>query len=714
MAIHNISASRPGLYDRIDNEGWLNDLQRDEQEQRSQDASARHGPGDGSAGDASSGSSSPAPGFLAPATPTMVTPRAAMPPPPASVMALLGGWPAASHGISTSMAVTSPPRMALWTEPRAATPRQEPTEMPYRGRGPTVVAPRATAPSTTAPAPAQPRRNTGERPSATPPRYAGEPPVDTTWLDRRESELKAVRADYQAARTRALASLGVGPGWSEVFSSGATISADDALHQSAADDGAVTASSSDGRSFVFSDEAFSAHYQAQAGAPLQALAKSYGTDAATLLAQHPGLWTLATQDHALNAGPPPPGCAMGDAKQLGALDLYLADPQIAALIKAHGGTPAPASGNVALEQVRLFGAERFAQLSRLGNAMEAVRSQYSTALAQAQSAGSGPGWSQHTGTVTESGDFPGSSTTHQVTDSSFDPDAFTAWYLKQDGLANKAFASFYGHSHTTYSEGHNNVGGESGESNSRISVATLSFDNPGWALSGLGGAMGHTALHALNINDTPRLNDNNAVGFDLEAGWVTSPGNIHQSRDWFETAVEVAIVGIVSYVSAGTLGAEAAGALGMTTTTAAGTTALTASGLVVASAGRGRWGGVAGQRRDQRQPEVPGRLKGRTGRRVVGRLDEQLRAGRGLGGPGGHAGAAHHRAGQHPGSLGRQLQGRRDRRLRLRAGRTRQHEHAGRHRQGRGRQDDDRGRGPRRARRRAHRRLGDSRAGQSK
>jgi hypothetical protein len=66
--------------------------------------------------------------------------------------------------------------------------------------------------------------------------------------------------------------------------------------------------------------------------PLKALAMCYETDAATLLTQQPTLWTLATKDHALNAGPAPAGRAMGDAAQLGLLDLYMADPQIAALM----------------------------------------------------------------------------------------------------------------------------------------------------------------------------------------------------------------------------------------------------------------------------------------------------------------------------------------------------------------------------------------------
>jgi hypothetical protein len=49
---------------------------------------------------------------------------------------------------------------------------------------------------------------------------------------------------------------------------------------------------------------------------------------------------------------------MGDATQLAMLDLYMADAQIGALIERHGGAPAPASGGIAQEQLRLHGAER--------------------------------------------------------------------------------------------------------------------------------------------------------------------------------------------------------------------------------------------------------------------------------------------------------------------------------------------------------------------
>ena len=77
----------------------------------------------------------------------------------------------------------------------------------------------------------------------------------------------------------------------------------------------------------FDETAFAQSYQAQAGAPLQALAALYGTDPASLLAEHPELWGIAVSEHAINAGPPLAGFAMGDPRQFGALDLYMSDPQ---------------------------------------------------------------------------------------------------------------------------------------------------------------------------------------------------------------------------------------------------------------------------------------------------------------------------------------------------------------------------------------------------
>jgi hypothetical protein len=453
---------------------------------------------------------------------------------------------------------------------------------PPRGNAGDAPAPRSAPPTTPASpaAPAAPRRNVGERAASA--AYVGERPVDDAWLAQRESALKALRAEYEAARTIAQAGNGTGPGWVEAAAfydertgtyqtQGLLVASNPAAPPPprGRDHGDPRDTSPTGSTRVFSEEAFAAHFKAQQsaqpGTALKSLAACYEADAATLFAKQPTLWALAVKDHALNAGPPPPGRAMGGVEQLGMLDLYMADPQIAALITAYGGKAVAATGPIAIEQVRLYGAERFAQLSRLNNAMGAVRNLYSQALARAEQSGRGVGWSEHTQTVTEVGDNENAhqSTTHQVTTRTFDPDAFTAWYIKQDGLANKTFASFYGQSRTTFR------GNNAAESSTGGPIATLSFDNPNWQISELGSGMSHTALRPININDTPRLHDRSAVGFDLEAGWATHPSNIRERRDWGETLVMGAFVGVVTYVTAGLAGPVFGTSLAGTMATAA-------------------------------------------------------------------------------------------------------------------------------------------------
>jgi DNA/RNA non-specific endonuclease len=411
--------------------------------------------------------------------------------------------------------------------------------------------------------------------------YVGERAVEPQWLQSRELTLRAIRADYEAQRGQAQArppAFGeTAPGWIDATlvtdESGQVRSASGAQvvfvadpHGSPAvigyDESGPVYGPAPGRTLEFNEEAFAAHYRSAGGEPLQTLAGLYGSDAATLLAQHPELWSLATQDHALNAGPPPPGRAMGDPSQLGTLDLYMADSQIAALINTYGGAVAPATGGIAREQVRIYGQARYEQLTRLGQAMQVVRDDYSRAMAQAASSG-GVGWVERQRTVTVSDESGVTRTELAFTsdesgvrtpliDRVFDPDVFTRWYTAQDGIANRAFADFYGQSHTQYSTD------ESGATH----ASTITFDNANWTMQGTGGGMSHRELVSLDPNHTPRLNNNGAVGFDLEAGWATHHSNIHQKRDWFETLVQVAIVGVVSWVSAGTLGAAAAGAVG--------------------------------------------------------------------------------------------------------------------------------------------------------
>jgi DNA/RNA non-specific endonuclease len=426
--------------------------------------------------------------------------------------------------------------------------------------------------------PAAPRHNPGERSSAAAPTV--EPPVDAAWLEQRERAFAGLRAEYDAARASSQAD-GAGLGWVEDRLGG------NPNRDRPVADNRPRVEGPDGRVLVFDEQAFAAHFRAQQstqpGSALTSLAALYEADATTLLTKHPELLTLATTAHAPNAGPAPPGRAMVNAEQIGLLDLYRADPLVAELISAYGGTSAPAKGRVAQEQLRLFGAERFAQLCRLNNAMGAVRNEYGAALTRAEHSGRGPGWTEQTQTMTET-DEAGVSHSYQTTTRSFDPDAFTAWYTQQDGLANRAFAAFYGQSHTTYESSSNTVGGDGGEINPPASVAVLCFDNPAWSLQA-GGRMQHTTLHPLNINDTPRLNDRNAVGFDVDAGWVTVPRNIHESRDWFETVVTGFIVGVVSYASFNTLGPWAASAMGLTGTGATVASAAVASATASAASG---------------------------------------------------------------------------------------------------------------------------------
>jgi hypothetical protein len=443
---------------------------------------------------------------------------------------------------------------------------------------PPVAPPPAVTPAPTA---ASAGLNT---PAPAPQSYAGEPPADPAWLRTREAGLTAVRQDYEAQRAQAQVNVPtfgstVGPGWvaftpysasgeegSSAAPSGLVVSFQDPNAQgqySGGDNDSYTPPPS--QSFIFDEAAFVQHYQTQAlanpNSALQTLAHhSYDTDAASLLSAHPEIWDIATRDHAINAGPAAAGHAMGNIGQLASVDFYMADPQVKALIDTYGGTPEPARGSIALEQVRIYGEARYAQMTRMGNAMQSVRDQYTQALQQAANSQGGPGWSMQLrpGTVYfQDGDNSGE-TTGMVMQPTFDVDAFTAWYESQDGLANKAFKDFYGASHTTPGETvYNDAQGRS-----RATAGTTTFDNASWQMQGFGYAMQHAELTGINLNDHPDLNDDAIVGFDLQTGWATPTANLHQDHDWLGEALPLIIVGAVAYFSAGTLGPAAATAMG--------------------------------------------------------------------------------------------------------------------------------------------------------
>ena len=405
--------------------------------------------------------------------------------------------------------------------------------------------------------------------------YIGERPADLQWLQAREAALRATRTDHEAQRSQAQARAptygAIGPGWID-----ATLVTDESGHTHSAsgaptvfvpepggvppiigyDEGGPIYGPPPGRTLEFNDDAFAAHYRSQGGLPLQTLAHLYDTDVGTLLARHPQLWTLAMQDHAINAGPAQPGRAMGDPSQLGTLDLYMADRQLQGLISTYGGSVAPASSAIAQEQVRIHGQARYEQMTRLSQAMQAVRSDYSAAMAQAYGGGNGNGigWTEREVVYSdESGSRP------PVIQRVFDPDVFTRWYTAQGGQTHRAFADFYGQSQTQFGTDEAGV----------PQAGWITFSNSNWMMEGAGGYLRHAALVSLDLNHIPRLNNDAAVGFDLEAGWATHGDNIHERRDWLGTVVQIFIVGVVSWVSAGTLGPWVAGAVGATGTVAA-------------------------------------------------------------------------------------------------------------------------------------------------
>jgi hypothetical protein len=449
---------------------------------------------------------------------------------------------------------------------------------------------------------------TATTPPAASTAYVGERPADVDWLRGREAALVAVRNDYEAQRAQAQKQVPsfdglVGPGWtafnprvgrdgSEIIPTGLLIVEvrdPTALAQISGDESGSYAQPP-GQRYVFDEAGFTQHYQAQSftnpNSALQTLAwRSYDTDAAGLLNAHPELWDIALTDHAINAGPAQAGRAMGGIQMLAPIEMMLADPQNAALIKAYGGSPEPATSPIALEQVRLYGADRYAQMTRLSNAMQAVRDQYSQAVEQAANSGAGPGWSVQPQTVSQyagSSDGGDSYVDVVVMQPSFDVDAFTTWYQAQGGLSNQAFKDCYGASHTTAGGWESN-----GEGSGTAYPSSTTFDNAHWQMTGFGGALQHTEFTSIDPNNHPSLNDDAYVGFDPVSGWITPTANLHQKQDWVFTAAVVAMVVVVSCVTYGAASQWATGAGYAAVSGAVGGAAAGAAGSFVSGAMNG-------------------------------------------------------------------------------------------------------------------------------
>ncbi|MBC7939542.1 MAG: hypothetical protein H7Z19_07210, partial [Chitinophagaceae bacterium] len=380
---------------------------------------------------------------------------------------------------------------ANWGEPLAHSALQD---LP----APDLSAPAPLAAPESAPAPSVASAPSAPSAASSPP--AAELPVTPAWLQQRQAALQALRADHDAARDAALAldqDLARTPGtrW-------------------------------------FSQTAFAEQFLAQAvasgNAAWRTLADLYDTDPASLASRHAVLLDLALSEHPVNAGPPPPGRAMGSVQQLGITDLMLADPLMREIAQTFGRIPDAPRTALAWEQVRLYGQARYEQMTRLHIGMESVRDQYSAAVEQASQV-DGPGWADVQ--VERQQAVPGhrGQTTWRtviVTERQFDPDAFTRWYNTQDGLANRAFAQLYGQSQTAF---HAPVqpADEAELQAGPPTVGRITFDDAPWHIDGLGAPMRRDGLIGLDLNTAPRMNNDAAVGFDFEVGWATAPQNIY-------------------------------------------------------------------------------------------------------------------------------------------------------------------------------------------
>jgi hypothetical protein len=484
-----------------------------------------------------------APDVAAPATAAPAPAPAAQPPAdgPGAAETRPAAPPSPRSALAAAAAFVAAPAPAV---PASATPAS--------------TSPASAAPPRAAPAGPTPPAAPSSPPAPTAPTTPLEPAVAPAWLAQREAALASAWAEYTHARDAAQARPGQAPGWVD-----AALITDESGHTQSLsgrptvfvpepgaerpllgwDESGPAYGPLPGRTLEFDEAVFAEHWRAteatQTGAGSTQLAALYGSEPTALWARQPALWALMGTPHVANAGPAPAGVAMADARQLALVDLYLADPLMADLRQQFGGQAEPAHSGIALEQQRLYGSARAAEMTRHSQAMASVRQQYADALAQAQAQG-GPGWVEHQRSITV-GDESGTRTelAWQTDESGartplmervFDPDVFTAWYVQQPGLAQRAFAELYGASHTTW-----------GRDGSGASVPQdTRYANPNWQLGGPGG-LSHTALTALGLNHVPRLNDDTLVFFDLDAGWATPTANIHVHRGRLDRFMDVAV-----------------------------------------------------------------------------------------------------------------------------------------------------------------------------
>ncbi len=301
------------------------------------------------------------------------------------------------------------------------------------------------------------------------------------------------------------------------------------------------------------------------------------------------------------APPPAPIAPTATAQQLAMVDLALADPLNQELTQAYAPGTVTATGDIARDQVALYGAERFGKMQQLAQATASVRDRYIAALDAArqaepptiiqegvmgtsaqQLAASAPalpvGWHYEAGIDGE----------HTATlRAQFDVDTFTAWYAKQDTLASRAFATLYGGSQTAV-EAH---GGEQEVSSTSVGNEMFHVSHGYWSQIGehgeksgwIGSSIGYRGgVTVIDAQGHPDLINNKAVWFDPAMGFVTASENLKQHQNFFDKAlpslvaigVTAATAGAGAFQAVGSL-AGASGSLGATMLSAAAASAFT-------------------------------------------------------------------------------------------------------------------------------------------
>jgi hypothetical protein len=278
---------------------------------------------------------------------------------------------------------------------------------------------------------------------------------------------------------------------------------------------------------------------------------------------------------AANTSTPEPG-SNDLAFEQGMADLTLGDPLNKELIaryeQDHPNTNLVEHGNATADHlVATYGETRLNDMAKLHQALARVRGDYLNALTAAEANCAlnidGRFLKVQSGTSGDGG------TEAPV----FDNEAFTRWYVQQDGLSNRAFAANYaygGVGTVTHSQGDNTVplestvlsGGTSVIVHERMETSSeggTSVNVPRFAAPGLfilGGPTCGIELH-----------DPKAVWFDPTLGFVTSETNVVVKDDFMDRAMPIimavgfmAVTGVPStqFVEAGVIAADSAIAAG--------------------------------------------------------------------------------------------------------------------------------------------------------